>query len=94
MGDPGLSSSLKHSCIEVRSLGTPRKSICRLAEGSPQLEGDSLAGARFIEMNWGREKERREPFSWRDKRKRKREGLRKYNIELAQAENLSGPWTV
>ena len=28
-----------------------------------------------------------------DKRKRKREGLRKYGIELAQEGNLSGPWT-
>ena len=32
--------SLKHSCIEVRSLGTPRKSTCGVAEGSLQVEGD------------------------------------------------------
>ena len=47
-GDFGPSSFLKHSCIEVRSLGAPRKSICGLAEGSPCLEGDSVAGARLI----------------------------------------------
>ena len=57
MGDPGLSLCLKHSCIEVRSLGTPRKSTCRLAEGSPQLEGHSVVGARCMEVNWGREKQ-------------------------------------
>ena len=26
------------------------------AEGSPQLEGDSLADARCVDVNWGREK--------------------------------------
>ena len=32
VGDPGFSSSLKHSSVEVRSLGTPKKSVCRVAK--------------------------------------------------------------
>ena len=60
------------------------------------MEGDSLADAKCIDMNWGRENagavEGRKHFLWRHKRER-REGLRKCSIELAQEENLSGPWT-
>lgn len=52
--DPWLSSTLEHSSTEVRSTGTPRKS--GLEEGSPQLEGDSMAGARCMNVNWRREK--------------------------------------
>ena len=48
--------SLKHSCIKVRLLGTLRESNCRAAEGSPKLEGDILVGARYVDVNWGREK--------------------------------------
>ena len=76
VGGPGFSSSLKHNCIEVRALGTPRKSSCRVAEGSPQLEGDSLAGLRCVYVNWGRQNgigtEGRESLLCRDKRERKR----------------------
>ena len=34
--------SLKHSCIEERSLGPPRKWICRVAEGPPGAERGSV----------------------------------------------------
>ena len=57
-GDPGLPTSLKHSWIEVRLLGTPRKLICGVAEGSPELEGDRLAGVRCMDVSWGRKKPR------------------------------------
>ena len=30
--------------------------MCREAERSPQLEGDRLAGARYMDVSWGREK--------------------------------------
>ena len=49
--------SLKHSCIEVKLLGTSRKLVCRVAEGSPQFERDSLAGIRCVDVNWGRERQ-------------------------------------
>lgn len=35
------------------SLEIPRKSIWGLKEGFPQLEGDSVSGARCMEVNWG-----------------------------------------
>ena len=47
-GDPELSLPLKYSCTEVKSLGTPRKSICRVAKGSLQLQGHSLTGERCV----------------------------------------------
>ena len=52
----GLSSSLKHSYIEVRSLGIPRKSICGMEKGSPLLEGDSMAGVQCVDVSWGKGK--------------------------------------
>lgn len=42
-GDPGLTSSLEHSCTELRSLATPGKSIRGLEVGSPGLKGDGVA---------------------------------------------------
>ena len=48
IGRLGFPSSLKHSCIEARTLETPRKSICRVTEKSPQVEGDSLARQRCV----------------------------------------------
>ena len=53
-GYPGL----KDSCIEVILLRTPRKLICRVAEESPQLEEDSLAGVRCADVSCGRESDR------------------------------------
>ena len=52
--EPGFFLALRHSCIEVRSLGTPRRSICGAAEGSLQMKGDSLAGPRGVYVNWHR----------------------------------------
>ena len=52
----GLFSSLKHSYIEVRSLGIPRKSICGMEKGSPLLEGHSMAGVQCVDMSWGKGK--------------------------------------
>ena len=66
-----------------------------MAEGSPKLQGDSMADERCVNVNWGRENggaaEGRNPLCGKTKN-RKREGLRKCLIELAQEENLSGPW--
>lgn len=42
-GDPGLTSSLEHSCTELRSLATPGKSVRGLEVGSPGLKGDGVA---------------------------------------------------
>lgn len=35
--------------------GTPRMLICGAAEGSAQLEEDSLAGVKYMDVSWGRE---------------------------------------
>lgn len=49
MGGLGLSSFPPPS--EIKSLGTLRKFICGLAEGSPLLGGDNVADARFTTTN-------------------------------------------
>ena len=75
--------------------GTPGKLICKVAEGSAQLEGDSVAGGRWVEVNLGREKTvvpwRRGNVFHRETKGSEREGLRKCSIEFTQEENLSGP---
>lgn len=96
MGDPGLSLSLKHSCIKVRSLGISRKLICRLAEGCLQLEEDSVAGVTCMEVNWVREK-------WLccggegtlivERQKGEKERKVRLHHQFAQEENLPGPQT-
>ena len=59
-----------HNCIGVRFLRTLRKLICRVADRSPWLERDSLAGVRCVDVSWGRENygatEGMEPILWRD----------------------------
>ena len=59
------------------------------------MEGDSLADARYMDLNWGRENsgamEGREPFLWRDKRETKREELSECGIGLAQEETSPDP---
>ena len=47
-------SSLKHSSIEVRTLGTPWNTTCGETEKSPQVERDSLVGQRCVFANWER----------------------------------------
>ena len=51
-----------------------------MTEGSLQVEGDSLASVRYMEVNWGEKNggvaEGREPFLWRGTREGKRERLR------------------
>lgn len=67
----------------------------RSGEGSPQLEGDTVAGVRYVGVNWEREKQQchgeEGTFLLRDKG-REREGLRKCDIEFTQ-EETSGPQT-
>ena len=72
------------------------KSICRVAEGSPQLEEDSLERVRCVDVNWGREKWRHyggDGILSLERQKGEKEVSRYCSIELAQEENLSGPWT-
>ena len=56
MGGPWAFLVPQTQCIEVRLLGTTRKLICGPAEVSPLLEGDSVASARYMEVNWEGEK--------------------------------------
>ena len=67
--------SLGHRGIEVRTLGTLTKSVCRVTEKSPQVGGDSLAGLRCMYVNWERKNgvgTVRKPVLWRDKKEAKR----------------------
>ena len=94
-GDPGLSSSLKHGSIEVRFLEHPGSGSAEWPRistvgGRPrdrwEVCGNDLGERKTVVPRRGRE-----PFPWRDKREREREGLGKCGIKFAQGENLFGP---